>query len=242
MRPTLFASDLHLSPDRPRLAVAFAAFCEQRARSAGALYLLGDLFDWWIGDDQLRDPFAARIAEALRGVTDAGVPVHVAHGNRDFLLGARFAQASGAAYLPEQVVVDLHGIPTLLSHGDELCTSDVEYQRFRARMRDPATQRRLLRLPRFVRHAIARGLRSRSRSATALKPEAILDVDEGAVVAAFRRFGVARMIHGHTHRPATHHIIVDGRDCERIVLPDWYETARILVVDRDGAAVQELRG
>lgn len=242
MPPTLFASDLHLSPDRPALASAFRIFCARPAREAGAVYLLGDLFDWWIGDDQLGGPFEAAIAEAIRGVTRAGVPVRIAHGNRDFLLGARFAEATGATFLPEQVVVDLHGTPTLLSHGDELCTGDVDYQRFRARMRNPGTQRRLLRLPRFLRRAIARGLRTRSRAATALKPEAILDVDERAVVEAFRRFGVARMIHGHTHRPATHHLDVDGRPCERIVLPDWYEVGRYLEVDETGTAVREVPG
>lgn len=236
MRPALVASDLHLSPDRPALADAFAAFCAGPAREASAVYLLGDLFDWWVGDDQLREPLPSRMADALRGVTGAGVPVGVAHGNRDFLLGARFAQATGIRFLPEAIVVDLGGVPTLLSHGDELCTGDVEYQRFRARMRDPATQARLLRLPAFVRRWVARGLRAKSRDATALKPEAILDVDPGAVVEAFRRHGVARIIHGHTHRPATHRVDVDGRLCERIVLPDWRDRGVWLAVEDGGAA------
>jgi UDP-2,3-diacylglucosamine hydrolase len=240
MAPALLASDLHLSPDRPALASAFRAFCAGPARAASAVYLLGDVFDWWIGDDQLRERFDASIAAAIRDVTRQGVPVHVGHGNRDFLLGARFAQETGAHLLPEQVVVDLGGTPTLLSHGDELCTGDVDYQRFRARMREPATQRRLLRLPRFVRAAIARNLRRRSRDATALKPEAILDVDPAAVEDAFRRFGVTRMIHGHTHRPAMHRLTVDGVPRERIVLPDWHETARYLRVDERGAAVLDV--
>jgi UDP-2,3-diacylglucosamine hydrolase len=165
------------------------------------------------------------------------VPVHVAHGNRDFMLGAEFAASTGIAFLPEQAVVDLGGTPTLLSHGDELCTGDVDYQRYRARMRDPATQRRLRRLPGFVRRWLARRLRARSRDATSLKPESILDVDDGAVAGAFRRFGVARMIHGHTHRPATHHVDVDGMPRVRIVLPDWCETARYLEVDQRGVRV-----
>jgi len=242
MRRTLLASDLHLSPDRPALASAFRAFCAGPARDAAAVYLVGDLFDWWIGDDQLREPFDAAVAEAIAGITRAGVPVRVAHGNRDFMLGSEFAAATGIAYLPEQSVVDLGGTPTLVSHGDELCTGDVAYQRYRARMRDPATQTRLLRLPGFVRRWLARRLRARSRDATSLKAEAILDVDEGAVADAFRRFGVARMIHGHTHRPATHRIDVDGRPCERIVLPDWYEVARYLEVDERGARVCEVAG
>lgn len=242
MRPTLFASDLHLSPARPALASALRAFCSGPARAAAAVYLLGDLFDWWIGDDQLREPFDRDVAQAIAGISQSGVPVHVAHGNRDFLLGRQFAAATGVRFLPEQAVVDLYGTPTLLSHGDELCTGDLDYQRFRARMRDPATQRRLLRLPGFLRRAIARRLRAKSRDATALKPEAILDVDERAVVDAFRRFGVTRMIHGHTHRPATHHVEVDGTPRERIVLPDWYEVARYLEVSADGVAVREVNG
>jgi UDP-2,3-diacylglucosamine hydrolase len=240
VRPTLLASDLHLSADRPALAVAFRRFCAGPARRAHAVYLLGDLFDWWIGDDQLRDAFDAGVAEAIRGVTAAGTPVHLAHGNRDFLLGARFADATGASFLPDRIVVDLHGTPTLLSHGDELCTGDVDYQRLRERMRNPATQRRLLRLPRFARAAIARSLRRKSRDATALKPESIMDVDEGAVADAFRRFAVTRMIHGHTHRPATHHVDVDGERRQRIVLPDWHDVARYLEVDEAGARVREL--
>lgn len=240
MRPTLLASDLHLSPDRPALASAFRSFCAGPARDAAAVYLVGDLFDWWIGDDQLREPFDAAVAESIAGVTRAGVPVRVAHGNRDFMLGAAFAKATGIEYLPEQSVVELGGTPTLVSHGDELCTGDVDYQRYRARMRDPATQRRLLRMPGFVRRWIARRLRARSRDATSLKPESILDVDDGAVADAFRRYGVARMIHGHTHRPATHHVDVDGTPRVRIVLPDWCETARYLEVDERGARVRDV--
>lgn len=240
MRPTLFASDLHLSPDRPALVAAFRAFCAGPARSADIVYLLGDLFDWWIGDDQVRDPVEASVAAAMRDATDAGVRIYVAHGNRDFLLGPGFAAATGVSFLPDQLVVDAGGTPTLISHGDELCTGDVEYQRFRARMRDPATQRRLLGLPRFVRRWMARRLRARSQDATALKPESILDVDEAAVREAFSRFGVTRMIHGHTHRPATHSLDVDGRACQRIVLPDWRTSGRYLEVDATGARLREV--
>lgn len=240
MRPTLFVSDLHLSCDRPALAAAFAAFCAGPAREAEAVYLLGDLFDWWVGDDQMRDPVEAGVVAALRGLTAAGVDVHLAHGNRDFLLGPAFAAATGARFLPDTEVVVVDGKPTLVSHGDEMCTGDVEYQRFRARMRDPATQARLAALPRFVRRWIARGLRKRSREATALKPEAILDVDEGAVTEAFRRSGVARMIHGHTHRPATHHLTVDGRPCERIVLPDWRDRGVYVEVAAGAATVRDV--
>ena len=239
MQPTLFLSDLHLSPDRPATAAAFEAFCAGPARAAAAIYVLGDLYDWWIGDDQLDDPFAARIAAALRGVTAAGVPVHVARGNRDFLYGPRFEHDTGASLLPEQLVVDVRGTPTLLLHGDELCTSDVEYQRYRARMRSADTARRLLALPAFVRRWIARGLRRRSRDQTTQKPESILDVADDAVVAAFRAHGVARMIHGHTHRPAAHHVDVDGRHCERVVLADWHDRGHWLEAGAEGLVRRE---
>lgn len=182
------------------------------------------------------------MAAVLRGVTAAGVPVHVAHGNRDFLLGRRFAAATGATFLPERQVLDLYGTPTLISHGDELCIGDVDYQRFRARMRDPATQRRLLRLPLFVRRMMARWLRRKSGDATALKPESILDVDDAAVTEAFRAFGIARMIHGHTHRPATHAVDVDGRACERIVLADWHDAGDYLEVGPGGMQRRTIEG
>lgn len=242
MKPRLFLSDLHLSPDRPAAAAAFRAFCEGPARGAAAVYILGDLFDWWIGDDQLRDTFFADVGAAIRGVTTAGVPVFVARGNRDFLLGARFARETGAALLAERELVDVGDSRVLVLHGDELCTGDVEYQRYRARIRDPATQRRLLRLPLFVRRLIARWLRRKSHDATALKPESIMDVDEGAVIEAFRAHGVARMIHGHTHRPATHALVVDGIARERIVLADWHDHGHYVQLDASGARRREVFG
>jgi UDP-2,3-diacylglucosamine hydrolase len=242
MTARLFLSDLHLSPDRPQAAAAFEAFCAGPARGAAAVYILGDLFDWWIGDDQLREPFFADMARALRGVSDVGVPVHVAHGNRDFLLGAAFVDATGATLLPERERIDVEGTPTLISHGDELCTGDVDYQRYRARIRDPATQRRLLRLPLFLRRVLARSLRSKSRDATALKPESIMDVDRGAVERAFRDYGVARIIHGHTHRPATHIVEVDGTSRERIVLADWHDHGHYVEIDARGVTRRDIRG
>jgi UDP-2,3-diacylglucosamine hydrolase len=240
MRPTLYLSDLHLSPDRPAAAAAFEAFCAGPAHAAAAVYVLGDLYDWWIGDDQLDDPFAARIAAALRTVTEAGVRVHVMQGNRDFLYGPRFERDTGASLLPEQLVIDVNGVPTVLLHGDELCTSDLDYQRYRARMRTAATRRRLLALPAFVRRWIARSLRRKSRDQSAQKPESILDVAEDAVVAMFRAHGVARMIHGHTHRPATHHVDVDGRHCERIVLADWHDRGHWLEAGAEGLVRREI--
>jgi UDP-2,3-diacylglucosamine hydrolase len=235
MGPRLFLSDLHLAPERGAEAAAFRAFCAGPAREAAAVYILGDLFDWWIGDDQLRDRFFAEIAGSIKGLTDSGVPVHVAHGNRDFLLGEGFLRATGARLLPERTIVDIDGARVLVSHGDELCTGDVAYQDYRARMRNPATQKRLLRLPLFVRRLIARWLRRKSATETALKPESIMDVDHGAVAAAFREHGVPRMIHGHTHRPATHALDVDGVPRERIVLADWHGAGEYVEVDARGA-------
>ena len=234
MKPTLFISDLHLSSARPVLVAAFDAFCAGPARDAAGLYVLGDLFDAWIGDDQLREPLAGRVAAALRGVAGAGVPVAIMAGNRDFLLGQRFADAAGATLLPEQVVVDLAGTPTLLLHGDELCTDDVGYQRFRRIARDRRWQRRFLALPYPLRVRVGDWLRGRSRAATAVKPESIMDVTPGAVEDRFRSAQVTRIIHGHTHRPALHQLIVDGRRCERRVLADWYERGSYLECDAEG--------
>ena len=200
--------------------------------------MLGDLFDQWIGDDQLREPLAARVAGALRGVSDSGVPVGIIVGNRDFLLGPRFAEAARAKLIPEQTIIDLAGTPTLLTHGDEMCTSDVSYQRFRSITRPRVAW--FLALPYPVRRVIGNWLRGRSKAATAMKPESILDVEPSAVDAAFRSANVARMIHGHTHRPAHHRHVVDGRACERFVLADWYDHASYLEVDVQGARTRTL--
>jgi UDP-2,3-diacylglucosamine hydrolase len=226
--PTLFLSDLHLSAERPGLLAAFASFCQGPARAAGAVYILGDLFDAWLGDDQLREPVAAQVARELRAVAEAGVHVAVMQGNRDFLLGERFGRAAGATLLPDEIVVDVEGTRTLLLHGDLLCTADASYQKYRAWTRSARVQRRMLALPYVARRAIARGLRGQSRRTSAMKPEAIMDVTEDAVVAAFRAHGVTRMVHGHTHRPARHVLTVDGRTCERLVLADWYERGSYL--------------
>jgi UDP-2,3-diacylglucosamine hydrolase len=240
MPPTLFVSDLHLSPVRPAMLDAFDAFCAGPARGAAALYVLGDLFDQWIGDDQLRDPAAARVAAALRTVSAAGVPVGVIYGNRDMLIGERFARAAGATLLPEQIVIDLQGAPTLLLHGDELCTDDEAYQRLRVWWHDKGRQRVFLALPYAVRRGIGAWFRRKSRKSTAGKPREIMDVNAGAVESALRRHGVRRMIHGHTHRPARHELVVDGRACERWVLSDWYDRGSYLEVDEAGARSREV--
>ncbi|MFO1284059.1 MAG: UDP-2,3-diacylglucosamine diphosphatase [Burkholderiales bacterium] len=239
MKPAQFLSDLHLAPGTPALARAFVDWAHGPAHDASAVYVLGDLFDAWIGDEQVDEPFFRPLVAALRSLADAGVPVAIVRGNRDFLLGERFARAAGATLLPERSTIDAGGVRTLILHGDELCTGDADYQRYRAWVRDPRHQRRLLALPWPVRRAVAAWLRRKSRLATMRKPEAILDVDEGAVADALRTAGVARLIHGHTHRPASHRITVDGRDCERHVLPDWRDRAVWLDVDTDGVRRRE---
>lgn len=242
LKPVLLLSDLHLAEEHAGSAAAFRAFAAGPAREASAVYILGDLFDSWIGDDQLREPFAAGIAQALRGITDAGVPLFVARGNRDFLLGERFASVAGATLLAEETRTDLGGVTTLLSHGDELCTDDHAYQRYRAWMRDAAHQRRLLRLPYGLRRRIAAWMRRKSRSETAMKPESILDVNAAAVEATLRHHHVTRMIHGHTHRPARHALVVDGVACERIVLADWDERGHYLEIGSEGLRDVDIDG
>ena len=242
VKPTLFLSDLHLAPDRPAANAAFHAFARGPARGAAAVYILGDLFDAWLGDDQLREPFARAIADSLRELADAGVAVYVGRGNRDFLLGETFAREIGATLLPEQQIVDVDGMRVLVLHGDELCAGDADYQAYRARMRSDATRRRLLAMPYFVRRGIAWYLRRKSRAANALKPEAIMDVEPGAVADMFRRHDVTRMIHGHTHRPARHALDVDGAPRERIVLSDWDDRGHYLEASSAGLHVREVTG
>jgi UDP-2,3-diacylglucosamine hydrolase len=239
-KPTLFLSDLHLSPDRPAALRAFHAFAAGPAREAAAVYMLGDIFDWWVGDDQVRMPFVAQVVESMRGISEAGVALYVGQGNRDFLIGQGLAKAAGATLLPDFVLLDLHGVRTLLCHGDQLCTDDVEYQAYRTRMRDPEVQARLLRLPYFVRRIIAAWLRRKSRNTKALKPESIMDVSIATVEQTFRDHDAARMIHGHTHRPAVHVHDVDGTKRERIVLADWELDGRYLEVSAAGTVTRTI--
>jgi UDP-2,3-diacylglucosamine hydrolase len=234
MALTLFVSDVHLSAARPALVEAFRALLRTVEPDASALYIIGDLFDAWLGDDQLRDPLAAGVAASLAQRAASGTRVYLQRGNRDFLLGEKFARASGAVLLADAVVHDLHGTPTLIMHGDQLCTDDVDYQRFRAFWQDPRHRRRALALPYVVRRGIAGALRAGSKRAMATKPEAIMDVNTQAVDAAFRQHNVARLIHGHTHRPAHHRLEVDGRASDRWVLADWYAAGSYLRVDATG--------
>ncbi|HXH04096.1 MAG TPA: UDP-2,3-diacylglucosamine diphosphatase [Candidatus Competibacteraceae bacterium] len=227
-RPILFISDLHLDPARPAVTALFLQFLERCAARAEALYILGDLFEAWLGDDDDGEP-GATVAAALRRLAEGGVAVYFCQGNRDFLLGAAYAARCGMTLLAEETVIELHGVPTLVTHGDQLCTDDVEYQRFRAQARSSAWQTQVLALPLPQRRAMARQLREFSQAANQQKAEYIMDVNATAVAAALRHHDVSRLIHGHTHRPAIHDLSLDGRPAQRIVLGDWYEQGSVLV-------------
>jgi UDP-2,3-diacylglucosamine hydrolase len=218
----LFVSDLHLAADRPGATEIFLRFARGRAREASALYVLGDLFDAWIGDDD-DGPLAIAVRQALRDLAAAGVAVFLQGGNRDFLVGERFAGETGVRLLPDVAVVDLHGTRTLLMHGDLLCTDDVDYQQARAMLRNPAFVADFLAKPLPARAALAAEYRRRSGEATSLKAEDIMDVNANAVAQAMREHGVRRLIHGHTHRPAIHTMMLDGAAAERIVLAEWHD-------------------
>ena len=232
--PVLFVSDLHLAPERPAEADAFLRLLSGEARSASALYILGDLFEYWIGDDA-PSAFDASILDAIGGLSAAGVPVYFMHGNRDFLLGRRAARRAGMTLLDDPTLIDLFGTPTLLMHGDTLCTDDVAYQRFRAQVRRPWRIRAFLLLPLALRRRVGLALRGRSEQDKQAKSAAIMDVSPGAVDEALRTHGYPRLIHGHTHRPARHLHELEGQRCERIVLGDWYRGGSYLRVDAGGA-------
>jgi UDP-2,3-diacylglucosamine hydrolase len=240
MPHTLFISDLHLGAGTVQANAALLRFLRETAPGADALYVLGDLFEYWIGDDALGLPFEGEVARAFRALSDAGVPVYFMRGNRDFLVGARFARETGMTILDDPALVDLYGTPTLLMHGDTLCTDDVEYQRFRSKVRRPIVQRLFLALPIALRRRIARNLRGKSAQAKQGKAMAIMDVAPQAVESALRRHGVPRLIHGHTHRPARHEHAVDGSTRERWVLADWYEHGSYLRCDASGCTPQPL--
>jgi len=236
---TLFVSDLHLDDARPHIVASFERFCAGEAREADALYVLGDLFEAYLGDDD-DAALNARVAAALRGVADAGVPVHFIVGNRDFLLGEDYARRCAMDLLDDGTVIDLHGTPTLILHGDVLCTDDAAYLAFREQVRDPAWQRAFLARPLAERRAFAAQARDASRAHTSSADMAIMDVNRHAVESALRDAGVTRMIHGHTHRPAIHDFTLDGQTARRIVLGDWYEQGSVLRVDRDTAVLSGL--
>ena len=230
---SLFASDLHLDSEAPWAIDAFLSFLDGAARAADSLYLLGDLFEVWVGDDD-DNADNERVCAALSRLTASGVPVYAVHGNRDFLLGEGFERRTGVKLLADPVLFDLHGTPTLLSHGDVFCTEDASYQELRSIVRRPAWQRRFLTLPLQARRELASAARAGSKAHTERTVPTIMDVNPEAVMRAFRATGARRLIHGHTHRPAIHPTMVDGVGAERIVLAPWYEAASCLAVDAGG--------
>ncbi|MGA7966007.1 MAG: UDP-2,3-diacylglucosamine diphosphatase [Gammaproteobacteria bacterium] len=227
---TLFISDLHLDAVRPAITELFLDFLSGEVREAEALYILGDLFEVWLGDDD-PDPHHARVAKAFAAVADSGTPVYFMVGNRDFLLGEDYAQRAGMRILTEPLRLDLYGTPTVILHGDALCTDDTAYQAFRAMVRNPAWQQDFLSRPLEIRRTLAGQVREKSRSRGQDMAPEITDVNAGAVEAAFREHRVPRMIHGHTHRPNIHKLTVDETERERIVLGDWYTQGSVLRVD-----------
>jgi UDP-2,3-diacylglucosamine hydrolase len=231
---SLFISDLHLTEERPAANERFIAFLEKTARPADALYILGDFFEYWIGDDDLAEPFNAVVAGLLRELSRKGVQISLMHGNRDFLIGERFCAATGAELLEDPIVREVGGVKTLLMHGDTLCTDDVEYQAWRRKARDPAFQAQFLAKSLSERRLAVGQMREKSRQVVQEKTAEIMDVNDDAVREALRRHGVRRLIHGHTHRPGRHALEVDGARCERWVLPDWYGRGGYLEVGRVG--------
>ena len=234
MKHTLFVSDLHLADERPHICETFFEFARNTASRADALYVLGDLFEYWIGDDDLDDPLNGAVARALGELAAHGVPVFFMHGNRDFLIGRAFAERAGAQLISDPTTVDLYGTRTLLMHGDTLCSEDVDYQKFRATARDPKFQADFLAQPIAARRQRVGQLREINAQAKQAKTAEIMDVTPVTVEDTLREFGYPRLIHGHTHRAGRHVHELDGHRCERWVLNDWYERGGYLRCDAGG--------
>ena len=229
----LFISDLHLEAERPDITRAFLHFLSTRARSAQALYILGDFFEAWIGDDGM-DEFQHSIARALRELTDSGTRIYLMHGNRDFLIGKAFCREAGCTLLRDPSLIDLGGEKILLMHGDSLCTLDAAYMKLRRWLRNPVSLFILRNLPLATRRKLARKLRKESRAQTRMKASEIVDVTPAEVEKIMRDKGVRILIHGHTHRPAVHELEIDGRPARRIVLGDWDRQGWALEADEQG--------
>lgn len=237
---SLFIADLHLTDGRPEANFRFFHFLEHIAPGADALYILGDFFEYWVGDDDTRSNIAKEASLRLRKLTESGTPVYFMHGNRDFLLARHYAETCGMQLLDDSKRIDLYGTQTLLSHGDMFCTDDQAYQHMRKWLRKPWIQKLLLALPLGLRHRLAGQARQNSERAKTHKPDAIMDVNENAVSDAMRAAGVTRLIHGHTHRPNRHQLMIDGKAGERWVLPDWYETGGYLTCTESGCRLSSV--
>lgn len=230
---TLFISDLHLEAKRPEIGTQFLDFLQGEASSAEALYILGDLFESWVGDDDPNEHYR-EMKVAIRALVDRGVAVFFMHGNRDFLIGDRFAEETGVTLLPDPYHVDLYGTAVLLSHGDAMCVDDIEYQQFRSMTRTSEWQTMTLAKPLAERLAFAAQVRLQSQKHSDAKAEEIMDVSQTEVEKTIVEYGVDVLLHGHTHRPAIHKLVIDERQASRIVLGDWYEQGSVLRWDADG--------
>jgi UDP-2,3-diacylglucosamine hydrolase len=234
---TLFVSDLHLQGEQTPADGLFRRFLTEQAISAEALYILGDLFEAWLGDDLVLPEYQG-ILDALQVLTASGVPVFVMHGNRDFLLGADFAQRTGCTLLPDPTVIDLYGRPTLLMHGDLLCSDDLPYQQMRRQIRDPQWINGFLTKTPAERIAFARQLRNTSKEEVGRKSDYLMDVNDATLAVYLQQYCVGRIIHGHTHRPALHNL-ADGS--QRLVLGAWEEHGSVLYCDNGGCRLEEYR-
>lgn len=229
---TLFIADLHLGDEEPAITAGFIHFLTQQAATADALYILGDLFESWIGDDDTQ-PLHQQIAAAIKTLVDSGVPCYFIHGNRDFLLGKRFAKESGMILLPETQVLNLYGRKMLIMHGDTLCTDDAGYQAFRAKVHQPWLQTLFLALPLFIRRRIAAKMRASSKAANSNKSLTIMDVNPQAVVDTLAQYQVQWLIHGHTHRPAIHELEANQQPAFRCVLGAWHQEGSMVKVTEE---------
>jgi len=235
---TYFIADLHLAQNRPDITACFLSFLKNEAPKAQALYILGDLFEYWVGDDD-DSTFIAEISQAIKNLSELDCKIYFIHGNRDFLLGQRFAKQAGMQILPEVTLIDLYNKPVVIMHGDTLCTRDVGYQAFRKKSRSWWWQAMIKSLPLFVRRKIANNYRNQSASATAMKSQDIMDVTDNEVIHCLEQYKSQILIHGHTHRPAVHDIKANGKKAQRIVLGDWYEQGAWLKVTPDSMELMD---
>jgi UDP-2,3-diacylglucosamine hydrolase len=238
---SLFISDLHLSEQAPQCAALFRQFAAHEARGAEALYILGDLFEYWAGDDDMDAPFNRQVVDALHGLANSGCRIYLMSGNRDLLMGRAFEEASGATLIDDPTIIDLYGTPTLLSHGDILCTDDVAYQDWRKVVNQPTWRSLFLTLPLNERKSQIKALRTRSEKEKQTKSHEIMDVNPNAVAELLRQHGYPRLIHGHTHRRGYALHNVDGNACERWVLGEWHSTGNALKCNAQGCSWENIR-
>lgn len=234
---TLFISDLHLSDERQNITDLFLNFLDQRASQADALYILGDLFEVWLGDDMIMPEYKASLSK-IKQLCDKGIPVYVMYGNRDFLMTKQFETLTGASIIKDPTIINLYGVETLLMHGDTLCTDDIDYMKFRSMVRNPEFIADFLAKSPEERLAIAAKFRQASKTEMASKTMEIMDVNQLSVEAIMLKHNVKQLIHGHTHRPAVHDFSVEDKEMKRIVLGDWYESGSVLVCNETGCQLE----